>query len=49
MTKEEKILWILSIVIFLAPVIALAVWLKWTVGTTLSFMAIVFILLFIRG
>ena len=49
MNRDEKILLILSIIIILGPIVALAIWLDWSLGTTLSIMAIAFLLFFIRG
>ena len=49
MTKNEKFLWIIFILICPAVMIIPAIYLGWSIGTTLSVWSIVFILLFIRG
>ncbi len=49
MTGKEKLLYICMALMVLAPFVALAIWLDWSIGTTLSVMSIVFILCFIRG
>ena len=49
MINNEKFLWIIFILICLAVMIIPAIYLDWSIGTTLSVWSIGFILLFIRG
>ena len=49
MTKDEKFLWIVFILICLAVMIIPAIHFDWSIGTALSVWSIIFILLFIPG
>ena len=49
MTNDEKLLWIIFILICLAVMIIPAIYLDWSIGTTLSVWSVIFILLFLRG